>query len=62
MSNKKYFKHINIYYHYIRDLIKGKQIKLYYVDRKNNSANILTKNLSQVLFICFHSSFGLEIF
>jgi len=62
MSNKKHFKYIYIYYHYIKDLIEDKQNKLYYIDGKNNSANILTKNLNQVLFICFYSSFSLEIF
>ena len=43
---EKYFKYIDICYHYIRDLIKNKQVKPYYINRKENSADILTQNLS----------------
>ena len=58
---EKYFKHVDIYYHYVRDLIKNKQIKPYYINRKKNPANILTKNLGQTLFNHFHPSLGLGI-
>ena len=54
-------KYIDICYHYIRDLIEDEQVKLYYIDGKKNSADILTKNLGQVLFSHFHPSLGLEI-
>ena len=40
----------NIHYYYIRDLIEDEQVKLYHIDGKENPANILTKNLGQVLF------------
>ena len=42
---EKHSKHIGICYHYIRDLIEDKQIELYHIDRKENPADILTKNL-----------------
>ena len=58
---EKHFKYIVIYYDYIRDLIEDKQVKPYHIDEKKNPANILTKNLSQVLFSYFHSFLGLEI-
>jgi len=58
---EKCSKYINICYHYIRDLIEDKQIKPYRIDGKENPADILTKNLNQVLFSCFHLSLGLEI-
>ena len=45
---EKCSKHINIHYHY-------------HIDRKKNPADILTENLSQVPFNCFHPSLGLEI-
>ena len=61
LIQEKCSKHIDICYHYIRDLIEDKQIKPYHIDGKENSANILTKNLGQVLFSCFCSSLGLEI-
>ena len=92
---EKYFKHIDIYYHYIRDLIENEQVKQYHIDGKKNiflqeekitldgfqvgfdtrvtistveiryndknPADILTKNLGQVLFSCFCPSLGLKI-
>ena len=33
---EKYSKYIDIYYYYIRDLIENEQIKLYYIDKKEN--------------------------
>jgi len=47
--------------HFSRDLIEDEQIKLYYIDGKENPANILTQNLGQILFSHFCSSLGLEI-
>jgi len=58
---EKHSKHINIHYYYIRDLIENEQVKPYYIDKKENSTDILTKNLSQVLFSYFCLSLGLEI-
>ena len=58
---EKYSKYIDVHYHYIRDLIKNEQVKLYHIDEKENPADILTKNLGQVLFSYFHLSLGLEI-
>ena len=58
---KKHSKHIDIHYHYIRDLIEDEQIKLYHMDGKNNLADILTKNLGQILFSYFCLFLGLEI-
>ena len=58
---EKHSKHIDVHYHYIRDLIEDEQVKPYHIDRKENPADILTKNLGQVLFSHFHPSLGLEI-
>ena len=58
---EKCSKHIDICYYYIRDLIENEQVKPYYIDGKENPADILTKNLGQVLFSCFCTSLGLEI-
>ena len=54
-------KHIDICYHCIRDLIEDEQVKPYHIDGKKNPADILTKNLGQVLFSYFHLSLSLEI-
>ena len=58
---KKHSKHIDICYHYIRDLIEDEQVKPYHIDGKENPTDILTKNLGQVLFSHFCPSLGLEI-
>ena len=58
---EKKSKHIDIWYHYVRDAIKDDKIRLYYIDRARNSADILTKNLGQILFYQFHLLLGLEI-
>ena len=58
---EKCSKHIDIYSYYIRDLIEDEQIELYCIDGKENPADILTKNLGQVLFSCFCPSLSLEI-
>jgi len=39
-------KHIDIRYHYIRELISNNKIKLKYIESKNNIADGLTKYLS----------------
>jgi hypothetical protein len=41
---------VDIKYHFIRDLIKDRTIKLNYVASKNNKADILTKALNRVKF------------
>jgi len=47
---EKRSKYINIRYHYVRDAIEDDKIKLYYIDGARNPADILTKNLGQILF------------
>jgi hypothetical protein len=41
---------VDIKYHFIRDLIKDRTIKLNYVASKNNKVDILTKALNRVKF------------
>ena len=38
-------KHIAIKYHYVRELVKDKEVKMEYVNRKEKIANIFTKAL-----------------
>jgi len=47
---EKRFKHIDIWYHYVRDTIEDNKIKPYHINRARNPTDILTKNLGQVLF------------
>ena len=39
-------KHIAIKYHYLRELVQDKEVKLEYVNTKEQIANIFTKALS----------------
>ena len=50
---EKQTKHIDIHYHYIRELIGAKQVDLYFVPGEMNPADIFTKNLAKVKFTQF---------
>jgi hypothetical protein len=43
-------KHIEIQYHYIRDMVQRGVVKLQYVGTDEKVANVLTKPLSRVKF------------
>jgi len=58
---EKRSKHINIQYHYVRDAIEDDKIRPHHIDGAKNPADILTKNLGQVLFHQFRPLLGLEI-
>ncbi|KAL1658074.1 hypothetical protein GGF50DRAFT_121205 [Schizophyllum commune] len=43
-------KHIDIRYHYIRELVEEKEVELFFIDGNNNPADMFTKNLGHVKF------------
>jgi hypothetical protein len=49
-------KHIDIQYHYVREIIQSGQVSLKYVSTKNNIADVLTKPLSPAIFDKFKDS------
>lgn len=49
-ENHKRLKHIDIKYHFVRDFVERKIVKLQYVSTENQLADILTKPLSCVKF------------
>lgn len=53
-------KHIDIRYHYIRDLIKRRCVKLLYLEGEENQADLLTKNLGHIKVNKFCAKIGLE--
>ena len=57
---EKRSKHIDIYYHYIQDVIAEGHVEVYFIDGDNNPADMLTKNLGHVKFNLFHPQLGLE--
>jgi len=55
-------KHIDVRFHYMRDLIEQKQIDVVWVPTDENSADIFTKNLGYIKFEKFRSMLGLEFY
>ena len=50
--------HIEIKYHYIKDMVQRGVVKLQYVAMDENIADVLTKPLARVMFEYFRESLG----
>ena len=48
--NHERSKHIDIRYHFIRQIVASGKIQLYYVDTKKNVSDLLTKATSRKVF------------
>ena len=59
---EKRSKHIDIRFHFIREVIQKKFAELYFIDGENNPADMLTKNLGRIKFQKFRDMIGLEFF
>jgi hypothetical protein len=57
---EKRSKHIDIRFHYIREVIARKLADVYFIEGEENPADILTKNLGVVKFRKFRALLGLE--
>ena len=55
-------KHIDIKYHYIRDLVKDKEIMVKFCSSKDQVADIFIKNLKVDLFLKFKKMMGIKKF
>ncbi|GJE98550.1 hypothetical protein PsYK624_147820 [Phanerochaete sordida] len=53
-------KHIDIRYHYIRDIVEQGHVQIYYVPGEDNPADLFTKNLGRVKFNKFKNMLGLN--
>ena len=51
-------KHIEIEYHYIRNMVKRGTVKLQYVATDKQIADVLTKPLARVMFEYFREKIG----
>ena len=51
-------KHIEIKYHYIRDMVQRRAVKLQYVVMNEQIADVLTKPLARVKFDYFREKLG----
>jgi hypothetical protein len=59
---EKRSKHIDIRYHYIREVIERKLAEVFFIDGENNPADLLTKNLGSVKVLKFRPEYGLRFF
>jgi len=55
-------KHIDVRFHYVRDLIEQKRIDVVWIPTDENSTDIFTKNLGYIKFEKFRSMLGLEFY
>ena len=53
-------KHIEIRYHFIRDMVQKGAVKLQYIPTNDQTAYVLTKPLPRVKFEYFHERLGVE--
>ena len=53
-------KHIEIKYHYIKDMVQRGAVKLYYVATDEQIADVLTKPLARVKFEYFRKKLGVH--
>ena len=59
---EKRSKHIDIHYHYIREVVERKLMEIFFIDGDKNPAVLLTKNLGSVKFLQFQPEYGLQFF
>ena len=57
---EKRSKHIDIRFHYIRQVIDRKIAEVFFIDGDKNPADLLTKNLGSVKFLLFRPEYGLH--
>ena len=57
---EKRSKHIDIRYHYVRELVENKEVELFFIEGAENPADMFTKNLGHIKFLKFRSQLGLE--
>jgi hypothetical protein len=55
-------KHIDVRFHYVRDLIEQKRIDVVWVPTDDNPADMFTKNLGHIKFEKFRGMLGLEFY
>ena len=53
-------KHINVQYHFVRDMIEGKKVLLEKVDTLKNTADALTKSVSSKKFSWCREAMGIS--
>ena len=62
LVQEKWIKHIDLCYHYIREVIHEKKIELFFLEGAENPADLFTKNLGHIKFQKFREQLGLEFY
>jgi hypothetical protein len=57
---EKRSKHIDIRYHYIREVVERKEVSLYFVETDSNPADMFTKNLTRDKFLKCRAHLGIH--
>ena len=57
---EKQTKHIDICYHYIREVVDQGEAALYFIPTDQNSADMLTKNLTREKFLSCRKELGIQ--
>ena len=55
-------KHIDIHYHFIRQVIQDNTVELFFIDGTKNPADMFSKNLGHIKFLEFRSQLGLHFY
>jgi hypothetical protein len=59
---EKRIKHIDLRYHFIRDVVRLKQVELFFIEGAENPADMFTKNLGRIKFLKFREQLGLKFY
>ncbi len=59
---EKHSKHIDLHYHYIRDVVQSDKVELFFIEGTQNLVDMFTKNLECVKFLKFQDQLGLEFY
>jgi len=57
---ERHSKHIDIWYHYVREVISQKYARVFFINGDQNPTDMFTKNLGSVKFLKYQGELGLE--
>jgi len=62
LVQEKRSKHIDLRYHYIRDVVQLDKVELFFIEGTQNPVDMFTKNLGCIKFLKFREQLGLEFY
>ena len=55
-------KHIDIRFHYVREVVQQCKVELFFINGSDNPADMFTKNVGRTKFTQFRATLGLHIY